>query len=137
MLTATGALQVTWTRGKTVACRGPHSVKSQVPTVAAQWRPLLEEFVGGPGTPTDRVFPDVSGLAIKLALRATGNATLEQRSIRRGSLQQLAAMNIKTKVLLRFSGHATERMLFRYLGHGRHAKVEQDSMLEAAKVAFG
>jgi integrase len=134
VLTASGSLQVTWTRGKTVACRGPYTVTSQVP---AQWRQILQETLDGAGTPTAKVFPDVNGRAIKLALRASGNTALEQRSIRRGSLQQLAAMNVKTEVLLRFSGHATERMLFRYLGHGRHARVEQGSMLQAAMTAFG
>jgi integrase len=129
-----GELMVTWTRGKTVAARGPYTVSSMVPQ---QHREFLQQVIDSSGTHMPLFSSQVTGRAIKLALRAAGNISLEQRSLRRGSLQQMAAMGIPTTVLLRFSGHTSERMLFKYLGHGRFARVEQGSMLQAALKVFG
>ena len=39
--------------------------------------------------------------------------------------------------LLLFSGHSTERMLLRYLGHGRMARCQHDEMIAVANMAFG
>ncbi len=39
-------------------------------------------------------------------------------------------------VLLLFSGHTAERMLMRYLGHGRLATADQERMIDASKMAL-
>jgi integrase len=125
-------LTVTWARGKTVARRGPYTVSSDVPPVLL---PLLQACCGGT-TPTNLLFPETTGRMLKIALRSTGDRALEQRSIRRGALQQLAAQKMPTAVLLLFSGHTTERMLMRYLGHGRLATADQERMIDASKMAL-
>lgn len=57
---------------------------------------------------------------IKNTLRSANNEPrLENRSIRRGSLQTLARNGASVKVLLDCSGHSSETSLKRYLNYGR------------------
>ena len=126
-------LSVTWARGKTVARRGPYTVHTSVP---ATFLPLLQQALNEPMNEMTMLFPDVTGPQLKVALR-TVDPLLEQRSIRRGSLQTLASLGMPLSTLLLFSGHTSERMLLRYLGHGKLARCQQDSMLAVAGMAFG
>jgi integrase len=131
----TGRMMITWRRGKTIAKRGPYTVTSRIP---AQHRQMVLSFLSAHTTPTTALFPQTKGKDIKIALRAaTGDVALEQRSIRRGSLQLMSAMGLTTAQLLQFSGHTTAAMLMRYLGHGKHAHADQGTMLEAAIKTFG
>jgi hypothetical protein len=51
-------------------------------------------------------------------------------------LQLLAAQKMPLATLMLFSGHTSERMLLRYLGHGRYAAKQTQTMIDAAKLAF-
>ena len=55
------------------------------------------------GTALSPLFPSITGRAIKQALRSsTGDQLLEQRSLRRGALQELAAQGMALTTLLLF-----------------------------------
>ena len=130
-------LTVTWARGKTVARRGPYTVHTIVPATPM---PILSDStmlaLTATSTDTTLLFGGVTGPHLKLALR-TADSALEQRSIRRGALQTLAALGMPLSTPLLFSGHSTEKMLLRYLGHGRMAAVQRNEMISVADMAFG
>ena len=63
------------------------------------------------------MFPQVKGADLKVALRVVDPA-LEQRSLRRGAIQALAASGLKDEELLHYSGHSSVQMLRRYLNYG-------------------
>lgn len=128
----TGTLTVTWRRGKTVARRGAYTVHTVVPT---KYRSLVLETLTTPTSATAKIFPNVIGRDLKLALR-TVDRQLEQRSLRRGSLQLLASLGMEDSKLILFSGHTTIKMLHRYLGFGRLAKATANTMLAVAKIGF-
>ena len=46
------------------------------------------------------------------------DSQLEQKSFRRGSLQTLSRAGVDEATMMHFSGHATVRMLHRYLNWG-------------------
>jgi integrase len=126
-------LTITWERGKTVAKRGPYTVSTQIPQAHLE---LMTQCLAHGGT-TPTVFAAISGPAVKNALRqATGDLSLEQRSLRRGALQLLAANGMPLSTVILFSGHTTEKMLLAYLGFGRHAKQQNNVMIDAATLAF-
>ena len=54
------------------------------------------------------------------ALRSV-NPLLEQKSMRRGSLQALAAQGVDARTLMHYSGHTQERTLNRYLNWGKES----------------
>jgi integrase len=133
-VTLNGAtLMVCWKRGKTVGRRGPYTVSTTCPAALLPCLASFAQRIPGDMRPA---FPNTTGKALKLALRSTGDRALEQRSVRRGALQQLAAQGLPTSTLLLFSGHTTARMLMRYLGHGRHATRDQTDMIHAAAMAL-
>ena len=63
------------------------------------------------------LFPGLTGEKIKLCLRRA-NPRLEQRSLRRGAIQHLAAGDMKDEDLLHISQHRTLDTLNRYLEFG-------------------
>lgn len=129
-VTLTGnQMHITWMKGKTIARRGPYSITTIVPDNHRDL--LMQQF----NSTTSNLFPHTTGRQIKLALR-TADPQLEQRSIRRGSLQALAQAGMSEEKLLLFSGHGSVKMLLRYLGYGRHAKYQQQTMLHAAAMTF-
>ena len=83
---ADGTLSLRFRRGKSVRARGPYTVHTT--TVPPDMRERLKAFVE---TRSSWLFPkSCTGAMIKTALR-TINPVLEQRSLRRGSLQLLAS----------------------------------------------
>ena len=125
-------MMVTWARGKTVEKRGAYTVHTMVPP---EFLPLLRNVIDGTTNDSGLLFPTVTGPQIKIALR-TADPALEQRSIRRGALQMLAGLGMPMSTLLLFSGHTSERMLLKYLGHGKLAKVQENTMVEVAEMGF-
>lgn len=110
-------LRVRFLSGKGVTIRGPYTVFTLWP-----WVPDLIPWSGPRGRPTpDPLFPPSRRLGLHeimlAALRAIRPA-LEARSVRRGSLQAMAANGTPEDTLLNFSGHKDRMMLFRYLGWG-------------------
>ena len=69
--------------------------------------------------------------AMKSALRCANNEPrLENRSLRRGSLQTMARAGASIKMLIACSGHSTVKSLKRYLNFGRVATEEQKQVSE-------
>ena len=95
--------------GKT-ARKGGYGISVPLPS------PSLQRFIHG--QPTGQwLFPGVTGEQIRSALRRV-NPQLEQRSLRRGRLQFLAAKQLPDAELLQLSRHGTVQMLRRYLDMG-------------------
>ena len=111
-------------RGKAVRSRGPYSVHT-APVPDRYYNRLLKWLAQRRAW----LFPKTcTGQQIKESLRKV-DAQLEQRSIRRGALQTLAAIpGVTTEQLLLFSGHTTERMLLRYLNWGTEAVHQRRTM---------
>ena len=119
-------VMITFCRGKTVAKRGAYTVSSYIPTTTDA-SPAKHYLTTRQGTALSPLFPSITGRAIKQALRSsTGDQLLEQRSLRRGALQELAAQGMALTTLLLFSGHKTTEMLLRYLGHGGSGSEQRD-----------
>ena len=120
-------LAVTFRRGKGVRFRGPYTVHTKLPQA---WSALLLRWLRQRKT---TLFPaNVTGPQVKIALRRA-LATLEQRSLRRGSLQHLAEMtDIKEEQLLLFSGHSSITTLRRYLNWGSKGRDRKEMMHRAA-----
>jgi len=108
-------------KGKGVILRGPYTVHTIMPEDS-----LLLQILQMPG---DYLFPqDKADDIHKLALTALKEVDrrIEQRSIRRGALQELAMTDADETTLLMFSGHRDAQMLWRYLGWGqRRGKVQR------------
>jgi integrase len=118
-------LTVQFRRGKGVKARGPYTVPTACP---AAWLPRLTAFLA---TRTDSdwlwPYPDLrqrtaASLAFTRSLRAAHPA-LEQRSLRRGALQVMAACGVDEATLLTYSGHTNVTMLRRYLDWGRKGEA--------------
>jgi len=128
------SLSVRFRKGKGVLLRGTaYTVHTgQIPQ---DLQPRLKRFM------EDRrsiLFPpEYKGDAVRLALRRT-DPHLEQRSLRRGSLQALAAQkNMTDEVLLLFSGHSTTKTLRRYLNWGVLAAHTRRLMCPAGSLLLG
>lgn len=78
----------------------------------------------------DRLFSEtvVHQAALRLKNLALG---LEVRSPRRGGLQAMALAGVPTEVILKFSRHASEPMLRKYLDHGNCMLHDSHQMKEA------
>ena len=62
--------------------------------------------------------------------------SLEQRSFRRGSIQQLCAQpNVTEQTVLTYSGHATISMMRRYNGFAHAEHVAAESRVAATALA--
>ena len=108
-------MSVGFWKGKTVKTRGSYTVFTQQPPPALleEWKAYHKSVKAG-----DYLFKGVRGSQIKDALRRA-NAKLEQRSMRRGAIQALAATGLKDEELLHYSGHTNVIMLRRYLNFGK------------------
>ena len=108
-------MSVGFWKGKTVKTRGSYTVFTQPPPPK-----LLEEWNAYHKSVGDQnyLFKGVKGAQIKDALRRA-NPKLEQRSLRRGAIQALAATGLKDEELLHYSGHTNVTMLRRYLNFGK------------------
>lgn len=123
-----GRLAVTFKRGKGVRCRGPYTVDTQ--PLPPEWRTVFESYVSS--RIGSRLFPkSLQGSDLCRALRNI-DRSLEQRSIRRGSLQTMAANGVDEKTLMRFSGHTQVTTLRRYLNWNKVNSNVQALMASAA-----
>ena len=89
------ALAVNFVRGKTAKVRGPCTVHTTLPP------PEFLEFLAA-AAGRHWLFPQVKGAHPKDALRVVDPA-LEQRSLRRGAIQALAASGLKDEELLHYN----------------------------------
>lgn len=119
---------VRFAQGKGARIRGPYTVHAQpIPTeFQERWKNYVEDR-------QTALFPrHVSGKSLKEALRHI-DPSLEQRSIRRGALQAMAACGVDEETLMRYSGHTQLSTLRRYLNwNAINAKVQKE-MTEAGK----
>jgi hypothetical protein len=76
------------------------------------------------------------GRTVAAALKKVDPA-LEQRSVRRGALQQMADEKVPDETLLLFSGHKRLETLKRYLEWGRKGGVREQRGREAAQHLIG
>jgi len=108
-------MAVSFWKGKTVKTRGSYTVFTQPPPpkLLEEWQLYHKSMLG-----SSFLFRGVKGSQIKDALRRA-NPKLEQRSLRRGAIQALAATNLKDEELLHYSGHTNVTMLRRYLNFGK------------------
>lgn len=110
-------LMVHFRRAKTVKSRGPYPIFTPLPP--QEFRKEFYEFVElALSTKRKWLFEKVQGNHVKLALRRA-HPKLEQRSLRRGSIQTLAATGLSDEELLKYSGHTNVQMLRRYLNFGK------------------
>lgn len=129
-------LMVHFRRGKTVKTRGAYSIFTPLPPGAH-----LPLFVGHLEACKKEkkkwLFEGVQGCHIKEALRRA-DPKLEQRSLRRGAIQTLAATNLSDEELLKYSGHTNVQMLRRYLnfgklsGEGRRLQQQGQALLQSS-----
>lgn len=124
-------MTLTLLRGKSNRLgQGPHTVgpvqlmqfeKYVLPILQAQSNPT--DFIVHLPTPTAKTNFLAS---VNDTLRAANDGLpLENRSLRRGSLQTLARSGAQNKTLLAFSGHSSVKSLKRYLNFGRVPAADQ------------
>lgn len=121
-------LAITFRRGKGVLRRGPYTVDTK--PLPSSWEVLFTQYVKE--RVGSRLFPTtLQGSDLCMALR-TVNPEYEQRSIRRGSLQTMAANGVDEETLMRFSGHTQVGTLRRYLNWNTINSKVQATMCQAA-----
>ena len=105
-------IAITLVEGKVIPRIGPYTLFISSSTFYGQAMLHLmqqragEKFLWEPGTLAEAT----------VRLHEMG---LENRSVRRGGLQQMAMLRWPPHVILRFSKHVDEPMLMKYLGHGQ------------------
>ena len=129
-----GSMSVRFVRGKSVLLRGS-AYTVHTPPCPPEFLPRLQRLL------SERhswLFPrDFKGSLIKDSLRRGGNTALEQRSLRRGSIQALAtAPNMTDELLMLFSGHQSVNTLRRYLNWGVKAVHTRLRMVNAAATSL-
>jgi integrase len=126
-------LTVQFRRGKGARVRGPYTVFSTCSN--PEWGATLtaalsnrQGFLWPFLSPKAR---SEAGRQITLALRQLDPA-LEQRSLRRGALQAMAAAGASDQQMLTYSGHTNVAMLHRYLDWGKKGEKRAKEAREAA-----
>jgi integrase len=119
-------MSLTFHRGKGVLTRGPYTVHTTV--LPEPLFILMRRFLAAssPRRPIFSLRP-----ADMLTTFRKVDKTMEARSIRRGSLQTMAAAGVPLADLMRYSGHSSERTLLRYLNWGAKASEMQQRMATA------
>jgi integrase len=131
-------LTVTFKRGKRARMVGPFTVSTTVPPA---WLERLAKLLKK--RPKGFLWPLESRSSrarwqldlTRKVREATGDDELENRSFRRGALQQLAAAGTPESTLLLFSGHRDAAMLMRYLNWGQAPNERLAKMQKAASNA--
>ncbi len=119
-----GQLWIIYRRGKSVLAR---KTAYTVPcTPSEEQRAIIEAHMA---TRPGPLFTETTGTMLKEALR-TANPNLEQRSIRRGSLQ-LMSKTVPEEILLQISGHTNLTMLRLYLNYGLESHLRMDQVAKA------
>ena len=126
-------LTITVRRGKVVPIIGPYvlSIASSHPLAMPLWsqcqKPECHLFLEEDSDEQRAAFAKRVQRALFLL-----NCGLEARSIRRGGLQSMAAMNWPLDRILQFSQHRSEQMLLRYLDYGRAASHRTTQLVTVA-----
>ena len=125
-----GAIALTFSHGKAVCHRGPYTVHT-VPLDNIYLQLLRSRW-------TDNTTPAEADTCIFTItppdMRSTYKAIhplLEAKSVRRGSLQTMAREGVPHNVLMKYSGHLSEKTLLRYLNWGRITGATRAAMAEA------
>lgn len=126
-------LSIRFCRGKSVLARGS-AYTVHTPAVPFEFTNRLKRWLDERKT---WLFPrETTGKQVKLSLRKI-NPALEQRSLRRGSLQALSkAPSMTDELLMLFSGHSSVKTLRRYLNWGTAADHTKRSMIQAAAASL-
>jgi len=118
------SLTVTFRRGKTATARGPYSVHTtQLLHYLRRLEPLLNV------SPKAKIFQMTS--SSMLTTFRLVNGAMEAKSIRRGSLQEMARAGTTVETLMKYSGHSREKTLMRYLNWGSIGQDISKRMAEA------
>lgn len=123
------SVSVTFRRGKGVRVRGPY-------TVHATHLPekLLTDLRAHVEQRHTKLFPrHLTGDILRVAIKRFF-PNLEQRSLRRGALQAMAAAGVSEETLMRYSGHTRLQTLHRYLSWNSVNKKVSKEMQSAGKV---
>ena len=123
-----------FTDGKGVNMRGQAYT---IHTTMGPWASMIRNYTK---TRTDHTFlfehPEKLLAQVRVALHHC-DRRLELRSPRRGALQTMSRQGTSTKVLMHFSGHASEKTLLRYLGWGWHLGAMAKRGRKASLALFG
>ena len=134
-----GTMSVQFRRGKGVAMGAPYTVHTKCPP---EWQPILNRLLsrtspGGFLWPYDnREARTAGGKDVAKALKEI-DPQLEQRSLRRGALQQMADAGVDDATLMTFSGHRRVETLHRYLDWGRKGRSRAARGQDAARLLDG
>jgi integrase len=120
------SLTVTFRRGKTATAHGPYSVHTcQLQHHLRRLEPLLN---ASPHAPLFQMKSSAMLATFRLV-----SSLMEAKSIRRGSLQQMAKSGTPVDILMRYSGHTREKTLMRYLNWGSITQDISNRMAEAGQ----
>jgi Phage integrase family len=123
-------VSVLFVSGKGVRMRGrPNVVHTVLPSLG---RGLLKKVLGKKQT---QLFPENERGSIRREMRRLlkeENPLLELRSLRRGSLEEMAKNGVSQAILMEFSGHKRPETLMRYLRWGMAS--DPSVMRKAAKL---
>lgn len=123
---------VTFVEGKGVRARGaPYTVSFTTP-FAPSLRRAVRRALRDKET---YLFPPERHGALRQRLKnilKKCDPRLELRSLRRGSLQHMAAQGVSLELLMTFSGHTNKQTMLRYLDWGVHAAAVLDAQVEAS-----
>lgn len=123
-------LNITFRRGKGVRCRQQAYTVTTLILSEGWWRELRGYVNERPGFLFPKALTDNN---ITTPLKVAG---IEQRSIRRGALQTMAAEKVPPEILMNFSGHASVKTLNRYLDFGLKRADLAASSVKAAKALW-
>ena len=123
-----------FTDGKGVNMRGQAYT---IHTTMGPWASMIRDYTK---SRSDHTFlfehPEKLLAQVRVALHHY-DRRLELRSPRRGALQTMSRQGTSTKVLMHFSGHASEKTLLRYLGWGWHLGAMAKRGRKASHALFG
>lgn len=106
-------INISFRRGKGVRARKQAYTVTTLVLSPAWWKEIKEYVASRPRF----LFPaSLKDTAITTPLKAAG---IEQRSIRRGALQAMAADKVTPEIMMNFSGHSSVQTLNRYLDFGK------------------
>jgi integrase len=125
-----GTLQVTIVHGKSAKLRGAYTVHTT--SLPAPILADLGAILHSPRAQSPAIFPNITSSSMLPLYRTVDNA-MEAKSVRRGSLQTMAANGVPHDTLQRYSGHTKERTLLRYLGWGRITSSVSIQMAQAGR----
>jgi hypothetical protein len=119
------SVSVTFYRGKAAQVRGPYTVHTGA--LPLHW---LQHIVEAMKLSPTRLFQGITTTDMLHVFRAV-RKDMEAKSLRRGSLQELALSGTPIPTLMHFSGHTSERTLLRYLCWGQRAGAIARAMITA------